>query len=70
LKVGDVKIIHAARQIPVDQAEYEIEMIKTGLKLFAEKDSRDFKDFLNENDDACTSDNFLQLCLFGELVFG
>ena len=32
--------------------------------------SHHFADVLNENDDADTSDVFLQLCLFGEVVYG
>lgn len=35
-----------------------------------EKYSHHFADVLKENDDACTSDVFLQLCLFGEVVYG
>jgi len=35
-----------------------------------ERYSRYFADVLNENDDAETGDVFLQLCLFGEVVYG
>jgi hypothetical protein len=40
------------------------------LALMAEKEPRHFGDFMGENDDATTSDVFLQLCLFGEVVYG
>jgi len=41
-----------------------------GLSLFSEKGGYHFKDFLQENDDAMTADVFLQLCLFGNVVYG
>ena len=47
-----------------------IESMQHGLDLMAEKYPGVFSDFINENDDAETSDIFLQLCLFGELIFG
>ena len=47
--------------------------IERGLQLMADAelcDSRHWADFVNENEDACTGDVFLQLCLFGDVVFG
>jgi hypothetical protein len=44
--------------------------IEKGLSLMAEAYSKHFSDFIEENDDADTADTFLQLCLFGEVVFG
>lgn len=35
-----------------------------------ERYSHYFADILNENDDAATGDAFLQLCLFGEVIYG
>lgn len=46
------------------------EAICRGLQLMADKYPEHFLDVVNENDDATTGDVFLQLCLFGELVFG
>ena len=46
------------------------ESLAKGLKIMAEKYNRHFKDFMEENDDADTSDVFLQCCLFGEMVCG
>jgi hypothetical protein len=42
----------------------------TGLHLLAEKYPKHFNDFVTENEDADTGDIYLQLCLFGEVVFG
>lgn len=44
--------------------------IKRGLNTLATRYHRHFADIVNENDDAETSDTFLQCCLFGELVYG
>lgn len=44
--------------------------IQRGLQLMAEKHPRHFSDLINENDDAETADVFVQLCLFGEVVYG
>lgn len=44
--------------------------IERGLRLLALKRPRDFADLVNGNMDADTGDNFLQLALFGELVYG
>ena len=41
-----------------------------GLQLMAQKQPRHFSDMLKEDDDAVTADVFLQLCLFGEVVYG
>jgi hypothetical protein len=46
--------------------------IERGKELLAtdERYSHHYADVLNENDDADTGDVFLQLCLFGEVVYG
>ncbi len=46
------------------------EEIQRGLELFATKTPRHFGNWLDECDDASTGDVFLQLCLFGEVVYG
>lgn len=48
----------------------DLKAIKKGLQIMAKDYPRHFNDFMQENDDACTSDVFLQCCLFGEVVFG
>jgi hypothetical protein len=44
--------------------------IDRGLQVMAHDYARHFADMVNENDDADTSDVFLQCCLFGEVVYG
>lgn len=48
------------------------EAIEKGKQLLANnpKYSHHYADVLRENDDADTGDVFLQLCLFGEVVYG
>jgi len=48
----------------------DLAAIKRGLALLSEKYPNHFQDFGGENEDANTGDVFLQLCLFGEVVFG
>lgn len=48
----------------------DLQSIEKGLKIMADKYPAHFNDFLNENDDACTGDVFLQCCLFDEVIFG
>lgn len=44
--------------------------MEDGLRLMAEKYPKHWADFIGENEDADTGDVFLQLALFGEVVFG
>lgn len=44
--------------------------IVSGLSLMATKCPTAFGNWLADNEDADTGDVFLQLCLFGEVVFG
>jgi hypothetical protein len=44
--------------------------IQVGLRLMATKHPEHFENFISDNADADTGDVFLQLCLFGEIVFG
>jgi hypothetical protein len=46
------------------------EAIEKGLQVMADKYNWHFLDFFKGNDDATTSDVFLQCCLFGEIVYG
>ena len=41
-----------------------------GIQAMAEKHPRHFFDMVNEKDDACTGDVYLQCCLFGEAIYG
>jgi len=47
----------------------DMDAIKRGIKVMAEKYSRHFGDFQSERGDAITADVFLQCCLFGEIVY-
>lgn len=51
---------------------YRIERrdLEIGMKVFAEKYTNHFADFISENDDADTGDAFLQCVVFGEIVYG
>jgi hypothetical protein len=44
--------------------------MRKGMQDLADKYPRHMADILSGNDDATTGDVFLQLCLFGELVYG
>ena len=46
------------------------EKLQNGFKAMAEKYPHHFKNFIEENDDAETGDVFLQVSLFGEIVYG
>ena len=44
--------------------------IQAGLRIMAKNFPRHFTNFQQENEDADTGDVFLQVCLFGEVVYG
>ena len=46
--------------------------IKRGLRLLSTSKTyaHHWRDFITENEDATTGDVFLQLCLFGEVIYG
>ena len=46
-----------------------LESIKRGLQVMADKFSKHFHDFITENDDAITGDVFLQCGLFGDVIY-
>jgi len=43
--------------------------IAGGLRLMASEYPTAFQDFLNDNEDANTGDIFIQLCIFGEVIY-
>lgn len=55
-----------------DDKRHEVtpEMIQTALEQFPITQPRAFADWVAENDDAETADIFLQLCVFGEPIYG
>ena len=46
------------------------ETLVGGLILMALKYPRHWQDFMNDNADATTGDVFLQLCCFGDVIYG
>lgn len=62
------------REDEADPAEWhklDAQAIEKGLQLMADKyPDYHWHNFITENDDAVTGDVFLQLCLFGEIVYG
>jgi len=55
-----------------ENKKYTLDMdaIKKGLNIFAEKCPVHFGNWLSEDDDATTGDVFVQCCLFGEVIYG
>jgi hypothetical protein len=52
------------------QWRLDLPAMRRGLQLMAEKYPHHWRDFQTGNDDAATGDVFLQLSLFGEVVYG
>lgn len=50
--------------------ELNLEKIKEAIVLMRTKYNRHYRDWVSQNDDAATSDVFLQLCLFKDVIFG
>lgn len=48
----------------------DLDAVRRGLDMMSRKYPSRFADFESEQEDACTGDIFLQLAMFGELVFG
>lgn len=46
------------------------EQIQMGLARMAEQYPHHFQDMVNDNHDAVTADVLLQMCVFGELIYG
>ena len=47
-----------------------LDNVKKGLELMQEKYPNHYADLVEENDDAITGDVWLQLAVFGELIYG
>jgi len=67
---GWLEVIEMADVGEENKIRLDLESIKKGLQIFAEKYPNHFADFLNFNDDATTGDVFLQCCCFGEAIYG
>lgn len=56
-----------------DESRYELTLddIKRGLEKARDGEAvRDYADFVNETDDYFTCNNLLQVCIFGEVIYG
>ncbi len=68
---GGVEIINSEEEAPDNKKILNLEAIERGVKALADpKNARTLNDIVDENDDAGTSDCFLQLCLFGDVIYG
>ena len=51
--------------------ELTLDDIKRGLEKARDGEAvRDWADFVNEEDDYCTCNNLMQVCIFGEVIYG
>ncbi len=59
------------RDNEADGAQYtlDIEAVRRGLQLMAEKYPEHFADLMGERDDNTTSDVLVQLALFGDIIY-
>lgn len=67
---GCAMVITSTEEDEREEYRLDRESIKKGLELMANTQPIHFGDFLAENDDADTADVFLQLCLFGDVIYG
>jgi hypothetical protein len=69
---GAVLISNAPAEAPgeVTIARLDLAAIARGLRLMYDTQPRHYCDFIGGNEDAITGDVFLQLCLYGEVVYG
>lgn len=52
------------------QKTFGREEIETGMKLMAQAHHSHWNDFITENDDAITSDVFMQCAILGDVIYG
>lgn len=54
-----------------ERYELTLDDIKKGLEKARDGEAiRDWSDFVNENDDYFTCNNLMQVCMFGEVIYG
>jgi len=65
-------IIFEDQEEPNAELPYRLnlESIKKGMSIMAQKYPKHWGDFIAENEDAVTGDVFLQCCVFGEVIYG
>ena len=75
-KIKKNQLVFSNRRIAEEDEERPVlatlneEKIQEALDLMAEKYPRHYKDFVDENEDADTGDVFIQLFVFGEVIYG
>lgn len=72
---GHPELYEGQFKITIDVPDDELrtldnEAVRKGLEQMASLAGNHFGDLMQETDDAETADVFLQLCLFGEIVYG
>jgi hypothetical protein len=68
---GGVEIIISEEDPPNNKKILNLEAIKRGVEALSKpENSHILNEIIDENDDADTADCFLQLCLFGEVIYG
>lgn len=72
IEYGEVDESKPFGPLEVGEERYrlDLESVRKGMKLVAEKYPRHFADIMNDNHDATTGDVLLQCCLLGEIVYG
>jgi hypothetical protein len=70
LNEGGALMIGDRKDPEREPVRLDLETIKKGLGLFFVETPRHLADFMSESDDASTGDVFLQLCIFGSVVYG
>ena len=68
--VEGCSVVFSTGDDPDSRYKLDKAAIEKGLALMQQKYTRHWGDFMAENDDATTGDVFLQLCLFGSVVYG
>ena len=67
-------IICVVEGVEKDQKDVEVRVdlaaVEKAMQLMATEDPKHFGDFTNDNSDAITGDVFLQLAVYGKVIFG
>lgn len=69
---GQHLIVHTEEDAPEDKRVVTLDRaaLERGMQIFADKYPKSFYEFMQENEDAGTSDEFLQCCIFGDAIYG
>ncbi len=67
---GCALLVIPSEETPQKECIVDLATITKAIQIMADKHKDHFLNFLNDNADAETGDVFLQLCCFGEVLFG